>query len=196
MWQRYSHRKIRVNEIKRTGWSRRKRESYKKASKKYQMKKMCCGLWPAKGDEGSRKIADKGMQMKTGMGNVEEGIAQEGNANTGKVLRWCSRNVTKEEDRSRESVREKGRLRIERARGDTERRCERENAAEGKGGGDRRVVYGLKEGWSTRMVSRRSLAVWHPSTAQTTTTRFRQACARLLLSNHRAPALISQPFAG
>jgi len=48
---------------------------------------MCCGLWLAKGNEGSRKIADKRMQMKTGMRNMEEGIAQEGNANTGKALR-------------------------------------------------------------------------------------------------------------
>lgn len=154
---------------------------------------MCCGLWLAKRDEvtgGSIKIADKGMQMKTG--NVEKGIAQEENANMGKALQRYSRNVTKEEER-REREREKKRMQIERARGDTERegakeRMRRKGKGEGKKGG-----LWLKEGWSTRMVSRRSLAVWHPSTSQTTTTTcFRQACAMLLLSNHRAPALISQ----
>lgn len=42
------------------------------------MKEMCCGLWLAKRDEaagGSRKIADKGMQIKAGMENAEEDIA-------------------------------------------------------------------------------------------------------------------------
>lgn len=60
------------------------------------MKEMCCGLWThTKRDEGaggSRKIADKGMQIKAGIENVEEDIAQEGNANKGKALRWCLRN--------------------------------------------------------------------------------------------------------
>jgi len=56
---------------------------------------MCCGLWLTKTDEaagGSRKIVDKGMQIRAGMEYVEEDIAQEGNANKGKVLRWCLRN--------------------------------------------------------------------------------------------------------
>jgi len=59
------------------------------------MKEMCCGLWLTKTDEaagGSRKIVDKGMQIRTGMEYVKEDIAQEGNANKGKVLRWCLRN--------------------------------------------------------------------------------------------------------
>lgn len=44
-----------------------------------RMKKMCCGLWLTKRDEAageSRKIADKGMQIKAGMENGEEDIAQ------------------------------------------------------------------------------------------------------------------------
>lgn len=55
------------------------------------MKEMCCGLWLTKRDEaagGSRKIVDKGMQIKAGMENVEEDIAREGNANKGKALRY------------------------------------------------------------------------------------------------------------
>lgn len=50
---------------------------------------MCCGLWLGKREvaEGSRKIVDKGMQIKAGMENMEEDIAQEGNANKGKALR-------------------------------------------------------------------------------------------------------------
>lgn len=96
---------------------------------------MCCGLWLAKRDEvtgGSRKIADKRIQMKTG--NVEKGIAQEENANTGKALQRYSRNVTKEEER-REREREEKNADRASTRRYRERRCERENAAEGKGGG-------------------------------------------------------------
>lgn len=47
------------------------------------------------------------MQIKAGMGNVEEDIAQEGNANKGKALRWCLRN--REEDGGREKGRYTGR---------------------------------------------------------------------------------------
>lgn len=42
--------------------------------------------------EGARKLADKRMQIKARVGNVEEDIAQEGNANKGRALRWCLRN--------------------------------------------------------------------------------------------------------
>lgn len=51
---------------------------------------MCCGLWLGKRNEvaeGSRKIVDKRMQITAGMENMEDDIAQEGNANKGKTLR-------------------------------------------------------------------------------------------------------------
>lgn len=93
---------------------------------------------------------------------MEEDIAQEGNANKGKALRWCFRN------------REAGiyiytHTYKERRPGRAEGETETERGCGGREGGkesarqDERLR--LKEGRSTRMVSRRSLAVWHPYSA-------------------------------
>lgn len=102
---------------------------------------------------------------------MEEDIAQEGNANKGKALRWCLRN--REEDGGREKERytrtnERGGTRREEVENEDRERLRRQGGkVRRRQGGARRVR--LKEGRSTRMVSRRSLAVWSPYSAQTTT---------------------------
>lgn len=82
-------------------------------------RKRVVGFGPRKGmqqklrcPEGARKVADKRMQIKAGMGNVEEDIAQEGNANKGRALRWCLRNREGRRRREREE-RERRRERTE-----------------------------------------------------------------------------------
>lgn len=105
------------------------------------------------------------MQIKAGMENVEEDIAQEGNANKGKALRWCLRN---REARMYMYVyiymyikmRGKG----GRDRNGDRKRMRRHREKVRKRAYSRTRGYG-KEGWSARMVSRRSLAVWHPYSA-------------------------------
>lgn len=70
--------------------NRRKSGSDAKRLASYNGRRKCVadfGL-PTKRNEatgGSRKIADKGMQIKAGMENAEEDITQEGNANKGKA---------------------------------------------------------------------------------------------------------------
>lgn len=152
---------------------------------------MCCGLWLAKRDKaagGSRKIADKGMQIKAGMENVEEDIAQEGNANKGKALRWCLRNreariyIYTHTHRERRPGKKGGKgVEMETERGFAEARRESEKESTRQ---DERV-----EGWSMRMVSRRSLAVWHPYSANY---HYKPALVGLHEVASESPALISQ----
>lgn len=132
---------------------------------------MCCGLWSTKKGrklrrpEGARKVADKRMQIKARVGNVEEDIAQEGNANRGRALRWCLRNhegrrrrgekggwSESEERRRRRRSRRRQRMKIERNCGETGRQSER-GTVQGEGEGGMREAR-LKEGRSTRMVSK------------------------------------------
>lgn len=109
---------------------------------------MCCGVWLGKkGDaagRGSRKIADKGLQIKVGMGNVEEDIAQEGNANRGRPcdgVRVCKRSRGRKRETERETESENAE---KRHRGKVRKRL--------ASNGAREVYRGLREGWSTRMV--------------------------------------------
>lgn len=101
------------------------------------------------------------------MGNVEEDIAQEGNANKGRALRWCLRNregrrrekegQSEREGRGEGEVENEDRVRLRRQDGKVRRElCGQEGGMRGAR---------LKEGRSTRMVSRRSLAVWSPYSA-------------------------------